>query len=114
MEDRCFTQSAVSKNTAAEAGVIHGDSAISLRLNDRASILQAELAAINIALEFAKECNMSTALIIHGLQISSFSHRHNHSKGQHRTHPEHSYHRVTPHIYPRDTLGASACRNSRK
>ena len=52
------------QNTAAGAGVVHGDSAISLRLNDRASILQAELAAINIALEFAKECNMSTALII--------------------------------------------------
>ena len=52
------------QNTAAGAGVVHGDSAISLRLNDRASILQAELAAINIALEFAKECNMFTALII--------------------------------------------------
>ena len=52
------------QNTAAGAGVVHGDSAISLRLNERASILQAELAAINIALEFAKECNMSTALII--------------------------------------------------
>ena len=52
------------QNTAAGEGVVHRDSAISLRLNDRASILQAELAAINIALEFAKECNMSTALII--------------------------------------------------
>ena len=46
------------------AGVVHGDNAISLRLNERVSILQAELAAINIALEFAKECNMPTALII--------------------------------------------------
>ena len=52
------------QNTAAGAGVVHGNNASSLRLNDRASILQAELAAINIALEFAKECNMSTALII--------------------------------------------------
>ena len=52
------------QNTAAGVGVVHGDRAISMRLNDRASILQAELAVINIALEFAKECNILTALII--------------------------------------------------
>ena len=52
------------QNTAPGADVVHGDSAISLCLSDRASILQAEIAAINIALEFAKECNMPTALII--------------------------------------------------
>ena len=51
------------QNASAGAGVVHGDSAILPRLNDRASILQTELAAINIALEFAKECNMPTALI---------------------------------------------------
>ena len=48
-----YTEGSV-QNTSAGAGVIHGDSAISLCLNERASILQAELTAINIALEFTK------------------------------------------------------------
>ena len=93
---------------------------------------------IYIALEFAKECNVPTALIIslliennsqkavyksyyyyyyyyyHGLQISNLSHRHSHAQRLHRSYPKHSYHRVTPHDHPRDTLGASAYRNSRK
>ena len=59
-----YTDSSV-QNISAGAGVVHGDSTISRRLNDRAFILQSELAAmINIALDFAKECNMPTVLII--------------------------------------------------
>ena len=63
MGDLCSTRMAVFKIQQQEQ-VWSTESAISRRLNDRASILQAELAAINIVLEFAKECNMSTALII--------------------------------------------------
>ena len=51
-------------NQQAGAGVIHENTTMSVRLNDGASILQAELAAIDEALQQAKNRQYNTAVVV--------------------------------------------------
>ena len=51
-------------NQQAGAGIIHGRTTMSVRLNDGGSILQAELAAIDEALQQAKNRQYDTAVVV--------------------------------------------------
>ena len=58
-----YTDGSVYKGQAG-AGIVHNESITALRLNDGATILQAELAAILEALQYAKLQQYNTAVVV--------------------------------------------------